>query len=75
MRLTLVVELDGESMRRVVPSALHGRGRLVALCGLNKTNLVEMVVKPVLELVQSVPLKNAYRRLPMLERSARRAGR
>lgn len=51
------VTIERESMRRVVPKALHGRGRLVLLCGLDKTNLVELVVKPVLELVQSVPLK------------------
>ena len=52
-----VVKLDSESMRRVVPKALHGRGRLVPLCGLDKTRLVELVVEPVLELVQSVPLE------------------
>ena len=50
-------ELNRESMRRVVPTALHGRGRLVPLCGLDKTNLDELVVKPLLELVQSVPLE------------------
>lgn len=52
-----VVKLDSESMRRVVPKALHGRGRLVPLCGVDKTNLVELVAEPVLELVQSVPLE------------------
>lgn len=49
--------LNSESMRRVVPTALHGRGRLVALCDLDKTSLLELVVKPVLELVQSVPME------------------
>ena len=52
-----VVKLDAESMRRVFPKALHGCGRLVPLCGIDKTNLGELVVKPVLELVQSVPLE------------------
>lgn len=50
-------ELNRESMQRVVPKALHGRGRLVPLCDLDKTNLVELIVEPVLELVKSVPLE------------------
>jgi hypothetical protein len=52
-----VVKLDSEAMRRVVPKALRGCGRRVPLCGVDKTNLVELVVEPVLELVQSVPLE------------------
>lgn len=49
--------LNRESMRRVVPTALQPRGRVVPLCDLDKTNLVELVVEPVLKLVQSVPLE------------------
>ncbi len=51
------VELESESMRRVVPRALHGRGRLVPLCSVDKTNLVGLVVEPAFEMVQSVSLK------------------
>lgn len=52
-----VEELNTESLRRVVPKALHGRGRLVPLCSLDKTTLVELVVEPILALVRSVPLE------------------
>jgi hypothetical protein len=51
-----MVTIDAESMRKVIKTALHGRGRLVPLCSVDKTNLVELVADPLLELVNSVPM-------------------
>ena len=53
------VDLEPEAMRQVVSKAVRGCGRLVPLCSVNKANLGELVVRPVLELVDRVPLKSA----------------
>jgi len=48
--------IDTDAMRRVVGIALHGRGLLVPLCGIDKTNVTTLLVEPALDLIRSVPL-------------------